>query len=159
MSDEKMTDNILSNIKGENILPKIYAILLGNNNQEYLGICVAYSLEDAILSVKREAHSGAQMDVRITRTNLWSILSMEDLKKKIFQTEVILQTAEPPDSRIMTDASFVNSVMREIVDKKDLDLYDKIKHNFNKNERQYLENKLNYVANKTAGTRKRGSRK
>lgn len=145
MSEKPTGDNILYNVSTEAVKPKIYAISISNREQEYLGLSIAFSLEDAIAEVKEHAVTTTGMDIRTIRTGLWAILSMEELKKKIFKAEVTIKENEPSLIRSESENSFISGIMQKIIDKRDLVLYEKVKEELNVNEIKYLDEKLKYV--------------
>lgn len=145
MQNKKNTgDNMIYNVAASEVRPKIYAILLSNREQDYLGISVAFSLEDAIAHVKHESSMTARMDITTAKTNLWAILPMDELKKRVFKTEYLIPKEKASDARTDGELTFINKIMQKIIDNNDSVLYEKVKENLNKNEVKYLENKLNY---------------
>jgi hypothetical protein len=143
LKKKNQADNVLHNVMTSEIRPKIYAIMLANKEQDYLGISVSFTLEDAIVEVKLKAKNELSMDITTCQTHLWSILSMEELKNKLFAAEVVEAKIEKVSAiRTVGELGIVSKIMKDIVDNNDTILYDKIKNNLNKFEVAYLESKL-----------------
>lgn len=146
--------------------PKVYGLILESPETMFLSIQYAYSLEEAIVLAKIEYEKQNPTKLGLLSTfmgaklGLFTIKSikeltaekkMEDVIKSVNVVPAPLTATEAVHSNEKTGAEKIkllltekqkNELMKEIIDKKDRDLFKKNLNVFSGSEIKYLKNQL-----------------
>lgn len=148
MITNRMGKNIiefLGRIKKRVQLPKIYAIVFhdvspdivdidGQDRGLKLHLCSAYDLDEAV----HEFISNNQHIPGVWRPLLWSSMSLKEIETSMVEVNAIMTEEE----------SEVQSLMKDVLDKKDLKMLEKNKSKLSDAQYQYLKDRLSSAKKK-----------
>jgi len=125
-------DKQLNAIKKKIVGPKFYVIELVCGTTAYLGTCITYSLEEAIVIARKQFTMMLKEEVNPLSIVLgkYAVHEVED---------IIRQSVELVNNDIKTDK---NALMKKIVETKDAELYAANVSIFNDVEKKYLLEKM-----------------
>jgi hypothetical protein len=155
---------MISNLK-RTIEPKVYALLLKSPETIFLSIQYTYSLEEAFVLAKLEfekqnpARTGWLNPLMGAEIGLFTIKTVRELTSTLRppQNDTVMRkpeapapaavnpTQEPPEVqkiKLLLTQKEKNSLMKEIIDTKDLDKFQKNKQIFSDVEIKYIKGKL-----------------
>lgn len=119
---------LLGGIKKKFVEPKVYALELEFGNQRKLYIGAAYSLEEA----KETAHK-EWLPLKEVRMTMWTYVKISDLLSEYTSAEVNVDTPEVTSH---------NTLMDEILKKKDLSLLEQKRALLTDSEYRFLLDKI-----------------
>lgn len=145
---KEKNDNMLFHVTKAPVEPKIYAATFSDGHSNAMGACVAYTLEDALLKIRQEL--GQDVMTGPFEPRGWTILSIGDLKKRLFDLETsatitdrICKAVTVADKRqVKKEVTAINELMLRVIENSDMELYRDIEKKLTPMERKYVLDKL-----------------
>lgn len=118
----------IDQLKSQVIKPKVYGIVLRVNAMQYLSMQAAFSLEEAFGIAKEN----------FKRDN--PTVSMASVVLEMFVQGELIEIFSPfLTAKVQKEESDKNTLMKQIIDGKDLKLFQEHKALFTENEQKYLQ--------------------
>jgi len=131
---------IISKIKKKLISPSIYVVDMEANDLSIMHISLTYSLEEALELARaflRQQQPTSQIPSYTWKLNKYHITTID----KLIKENILLEFETPAIKK--KEVSPTNALMQQIIDTKDIKLFQTSKNKFNNSELAMLKNKLN----------------